>query len=389
MNVIYLDNNATTGVSAEVIEAMLPYYGELYGNPSSIHAFGSQIHHKVDEARQMVAEFIHADSDEIVFTSCGTESDNTAIMSALLSNPQKKHIITTSVEHHAVLNFCKEMSKRGYEVSFLPVDPAGQIDLNELESAITENTVLVSIMYANNETGVIFPMDKIAEIVKSRNILLHTDAVQAAAKIPINVNKLPIDMLAISGHKMHAPKGVGALYIRKGLKFSPYLIGGGQEKGRRAGTENVASIVGLGRACELAKKHLLDDQTRIKSLRDRLEEGLLKTCHDSRVNGDREKRLPNTTNMSFEYVEGEAILLRLNEDKICASAGSACASVAPEPSHVLKAMGVPSSAIHGSIRFSLSPNNTEKDIDIVLQKMPGIIRKLREISPIGRKKNTF
>jgi cysteine desulfurase len=388
MNVIYLDNNATTRVSEEIIEAMLPYYGELYGNPSSIHAFGGQIHHKVDEARQMVAEFINAEPDEIVFTSCGTESDNTAIMSTLLSNPEKKHIVTTSVEHHAVLNFCKEMSKRGYEVTFLPVDTAGQIDLNELKSSISDNTALVSIMYANNETGVIFPIDKIAGIVKSRGVLLHTDAVQAAAKIPLDVKKLPVDMLAISGHKMHAPKGVGALYIRKGARFSPYLIGGGQEKGRRAGTENVGSIIGLGKACEGAKKHLIEEQPRIKALRDRLEEGLLKSCPDVIVNGDRENRLPNTTNI-FQYVEGEAVLLRLNEDNICASAGSACASGSPEPSHVLNAMQVPSTSIHGSVRFSLSFYNTDEDIDIVLEKMPGIIRELRKISPIGRKKNTF
>ena len=384
MKVIYLDNNATTRVADEVIEEMLPYYGKLYGNPSSMHTFGGQVHRTLEEARGNVAQLIHAEPDEIIFMSCGTESDNTAIMSALLSNPHKKHIITTRVEHHAILNFCKTMSRRGYDVTFLPVDKSGQLNPDELESAITDNTAAVSIMHANNETGVLFPIEKIAKVVKSRGVLLHTDAVQAAAKIPIDVKNIPVDMLSLSGHKIHAPKGIGALYIRKGTRFSPYLIGGHQEDGRRAGTENVASIIGLGKACGLAKKHLNEGNTKIKTLRDKLEQGLLATCPDTRVNGDKLNRLPNTTNMSFEYVEGEAILLRLNEDNICASSGSACTSGSLEPSHVLRAMGVPFTAIHGSVRFSLSWYNTEEEINLVLDKMPKIINELRELSPFGR-----
>lgn len=384
MKVIYLDNNATTRVADEVIEAMLPYYGTLYGNPSSIHTFGSQIHRKIENARGAVAELINAEHEEIIFTSCGTESDNTAIMSTLQSNPQKRHIIITRVEHPAVINFCKTMTRRDYEVTYLPVDKSGQLNLEELRAAITDNTALASIMYANNETGVIFPMEEIAKIVKSKGVLFHTDAVQAAAKIPIDVKKLPVDMISISGHKIHAPKGVGALYIRKGTRFFPYIIGGHQEKGRRAGTENVASIVGIGKACELAKKYLHEENTKIKDLRDRLEQGLLKSCPDARINGDREQRLPNTTNISLEYVAGEAILLKLNEDNICASSGSACTSGSIEPSHVLKAMGVPDTAIHGSVRFSLSRYNTYEDIDLVLKKMPKIIKELRELSPFGQ-----
>lgn len=382
--VIYLDNNATTRVADEVTEAIIPYYGSLYGNPSSMHTFGGQIHHKIENARQEVAELINAEPEEVIFTSCGTESDNTAIMSAIQSNPQKKHIITTRVEHPAVFNLCKIMSRRGYDVIFLPVDKLGRLNLKELESAITDNTAIVSIMHANNETGIIFPIEEIAGIVKSKGVLFHTDAVQAAGKIPIDVKNLPVDMLSISGHKIHAPKGVGALYIKKGTRFSPYMIGGHQEKGRRGGTENVASIIGLGKACELAKKHMHEENTKIKALRDRLEQGLLKSCPNTRINGDREHRLPNTTNISFEYVEGEAILLRLNEDNICASSGSACTSGSLEPSHVLRAMGVPFTAIHGSVRFSLSRYNTDEDIDIVLEKMPKIIKELRELSPFGR-----
>lgn len=384
MKVIYLDNNATTSVADEVIEAMLPYHGKLYGNPSSMHTFGGQIHRKIENARGTVAELINAEHEEIIFTSCGTESDNTAIISALQTNPQKRHIITTRVEHPAVLNFCKTMSRRGYEVTFLPVDKFGQLNLDELRAAITDNTALVSIMYANNETGVIFPMEETTRIVKSRGVLFHTDAVQAIAKIPIDVKKLPVDMISISGHKIHAPKGVGALYVRKGTRFSPYIIGGHQEKSRRAGTENVASIIGIGKACELAKKLLHNESTKIKALRDRLEQGLLKSCPNARINGDREHRLPNTTNITFEYVEGEAILLRLNEDNICASSGSACTSGSLEPSHVLRAMGVPFTAIHGSVRFSLSRYNTDEDIDFVLKRMPEIIKELRELSPFGR-----
>ncbi len=384
MKVVYMDNNATTMVADAVREIMEPYFSELYGNPSSMHTFGGQVHRKIESARAEVAALINAEPEEIIFTSCGTESDNTAIMSALNSNPGKKHIVTTRVEHPAVLNFSKAMARRGYRVTFLPVDKLGRLDLDELKESITDDTAIVSIMYANNESGVIFPINKIAEIVKSKGAIFHTDAVQAAAKLDLDVKKLPADMLSISGHKMHAPKGVAALYVKKGTRFSPYMIGGHQEKARRSGTENVASVIGFGKASELAMEHLSSDNDRLRGLRDRLEKDLLQTCPGARVNGDIENRLPNTANISFEYVEGEAILLRINEYNICASSGSACTSGSLEPSHVLRAMGVPFTAIHGSVRFSLSRYTTDKDIDIVLEKMPGIIKALRELSPFGR-----
>jgi cysteine desulfurase len=384
MKVIYLDNNASTRVADEVKEAMLPYLSEYYGNPSSMHTFGGQVYRRIEIAREQAAALINADPEEIIFTSCGTESDNTAIMSSLESVPHKKHIITTRVEHPAVLNFSKAMARKGYRVTFLPVDKSGKLDLDELRNSLTDSTAVVSIMFANNESGVIFPIDEIAAFVRSKGVLFHTDAVQAVGKIPVSVKDLPVDMMSISGHKIHAPKGVGALYIRRGVRFSPYIIGGHQEKGKRAGTENVASIIGFGVACELAKNHIQAINTRIIGLRDKLEKGLLATCPDARINGDIENRLPNTTNISFEYVEGEAILLRLNEYNVCASSGSACTSGSLEPSHVLRAMGVPFTAIHGSVRFSLSVYNTDEDIDSVLKIMPGIIKELRELSPYGR-----
>lgn len=386
MKTIYLDNNATTNIAPEVLDEMLPYLREFYGNPSSMHIFGGRLHRKVEEARAKVANLIGALPEEIIFTSCGTESDNTAIMSAVESFPHKRHIITTRVEHPAVLSFCKHLSRKGYRVTFLSVDSLGRLNMDEFMNAITDDTAVVSIMYANNETGVIFPINEIGAVSGERGVLFHTDAVQTAGKIPIDVRKLPVDMLSLSGHKLHAPKGVGALYVRKGTRFYPYIIGGHQERGRRAGTENVASIVGLGRACELAGENLYEEVTYLKNLRDRLEDGLLKTCPDARVNGDGEHRLPNTTNMSFEYVEGEAILLRLDEYGICASSGSACTSGSLEPSHVLRAMGVPFTAIHGSIRFSLSRYNTEEEINRVLELLPGIIKELRQLSPFGRQK---
>jgi cysteine desulfurase len=384
MRVAYLDNNATTRVADEVRETMMPFFSELYGNPSSMHTFGGQVHRHIEVAREKVAALINAQPDEIIFTSCGTESDNAAIMSALLSNPEKRHIITSRVEHPAVLNFCKTMARRGYRVTFLPVDKEGRISLDELGDSVTEDTAVVSIMYANNESGVIFPVSDIAEIVKSRGVLFHTDAVQVAGKLPVDVMKIPSDMVSLSGHKVHAAKGVGALYVRRGTRFSPYIMGGHQEKGRRAGTENVASIAGFGKACELALDHVKSGDRKVMVLRDRLEEGLIKTCPGARVNGNRDNRLPNTLNISFEYVEGEAILLRLNEYNICASSGSACTSGSLEPSHVLRAMGVPFTAIHGSVRFSLSRYTEDEDIDIVLDRMPGIIKDLRELSPYGR-----
>lgn len=386
MNEIYLDNNATTRIAPEVLEEMMPYLTELYGNPSSMHTFGGQLHKKIEDARDRVAALIGAAPEEIIFTSCGTESDNTAIMSAVESLPRKKHIITTRVEHPAVLNFCQHLARKGHRVTYLPVNNQGQLDRNALLKAIDEETAVVSIMFANNETGVIFPVGEILEILKERGTLLHTDAVQAVGKIPIDVKKLPVDMLTLSGHKIHTPKGIGALYVRKGTRFNPYIIGGHQERGRRAGTENVASIIALGKAAELADKNLEKEMSYLSSLRNKLEKALLECCPDARVNGDIKNRLPNTTNMSFEYVEGEAILLRLNEFGICASSGSACSSGSLEPSHVLRAMGIPYTAVHGSIRFSLSRYNTEEEINKVIAIMPGIIKELRQMSPFGREK---
>lgn len=386
MDTIYLDNNATTNIAPEVFQEMLPYLKEMYGNPSSMHTFGGQLHRKVEEARGKVARLIGAEPEEIIFTSCGTESDNTAIMSVVESLPQKRHIVTSRVEHPAVLNFCKHLARKGYRTTFVPVDKRGQLNMDEFRKALDDGTLIVSLMYANNETGVIFPLMEIGEMLKERGILFHTDAVQAAGKIPIDLKKFTVDMLSLSGHKLHAPKGVGALYVRKGTRFSPYIIGGHQEHGRRAGTENVASIVGLGKACELAGENLYNEMTYLKALRDKLETALLKLCPDARVNGDTENRLPNTSNLSFEYVEGEAILLRLNEFGICASSGSACTSGSLEPSHVLRTMGVPATAIHGSIRFSLSRYNTEAEVKKVIEIMPGIIEELRNLSPYGRQK---
>jgi cysteine desulfurase len=386
MNTIYFDNNATTPVAPEVFDELLPYLKKFYGNPSSMHTFGGQLHRKVEEARGKVAQLIGADPEEIIFTSCGTESDNTAIMSAVESLPGKRHLITTRVEHPAVLNFCKHLARKGFRVTFLPVNNQGQLSLYELLKVLDEDTALVSIMYANNETGVVFPIAEIAEILKERHILFHTDAVQAVGKIPIDIKKLPVDLLSLSGHKLHAPKGVGVLYVRKGTRFYPYIIGGHQERGRRAGTENVASIIGLGKACELAGKNLTEEISYLKGLRNKLETALLKSCPEVRINGDVNNRLPNTTNLSFEYVEGEAILLRLNEYGVCASSGSACTSGSLEPSHVLRAMGVPFTAIHGSIRFSLSRYNTETELDRVIEITPGIIKELRLLSPFGREK---
>ena len=381
MNVIYVDNNATTQVAPEVMEEMLPYFHDLYGNPSSMHTFGGQVEQKLRQAREKVASLIGATPDEIVFTSCGSESDNTAIRSAIASYPDRKHIITTRVEHPAIKNLCEYLSKHGYRVTFLPVDRQGRLNLDHLHKSLSNDTAIVSIMWANNETGVVFPIEEIAQVVRERGIVFHTDAVQAVGKIPVNVQEVPVDMLSLSGHKIHAPKGVAALYVRRGAKFSPFLIGGHQERGRRGGTENVASIIGLGRACELAAGHIKEESGRVRYLRDKLENEILKRVPNAMVNGEREHRLPNTTSISFEYVEGEAILLMMNEFGICASSGSACTSGSLEPSHVLRAMGVPFTAAHGSIRFSLSIYNTEEEIDSIIEKLPPIIERLRELSP--------
>jgi cysteine desulfurase len=381
VSVIYLDNNATTQVAEEVLEAMLPYFREYYGNPSSMHTFGGQVGQKIRTARELVAALIGALPEEIIFTSCGTESDNSAIRSALATQPDKKHIITSRVEHPAVRALCAHLATQGYRITELPVDKNGVLDLENLEKSMTPDTAIVSLMWGNNETGVIFPVEAAAAMAHEKGILFHTDAVQAAGKIPINLKKNAIDMLSISGHKLHAPKGVGVLYIRRGTKYSPFMIGGHQEKERRGGTENAPGIIGLGKACELAAKNMDKENTYVKKLRDKLEGELLKRIPQSRVNGDTEKRLPNTTNISFEYVEGEAILLLMNELGICASSGSACTSGSLQPSHVLRAMGVPFTMAHGSVRFSLSIYNTEKEIDFVIEKMPPIIERLRGMSP--------
>lgn len=381
MNVIYVDNNATTKVAPEVFEAMLPYFKEDYGNPSSMHTFGGKVDRNIKEARASVASLLGAAPEEIVFTSSGTESDNTAIWAAIQSNPDKKHIITSRVEHPAVKNLFEYLSKNGYRVTFIPVDSKGRLDMDYLFKNLTDNTAIVTIMWANNESGVIFPIEKISQIVKERGAVFHTDAVQAVGKIPIDLNKIDVDMLSLSGHKLHGPKGIGALYVRKGTKFSPFLIGGHQESGRRGGTENVASIVGLGKASELAAAYMEEENTRVKQLRNKLESKILKQIPNTIINGDRENRLPNTTNVSFEYVEGESILLMMDELGICASSGSACTSGSLEPSHVLRAMGVPFTAAHGSIRFSLSIYNTEEEIDFIIEKLPPIIKRLREMSP--------
>ncbi len=382
--VVYVDNNATSMVAPEVFKAMQPFLTEEYGNPSSMHTFGGKIHRNIEAARESVARLIGANEpSEIIFTSCGTESDNAAIIGTLRSYPEKKHIITTKVEHQAVLGLCKYLETVGYSVTYLSVDSEGMLDLNELKSSIDDNTAIISIMYANNETGVIFPIEEIAEIARTREIVFHTDAVQATGKIPFKLTELPVDYLSLSGHKLHAPKGVGALYVRKGTKFTPFLIGGHQEHGRRAGTENVASIVGLGVACELAMRAVKEENTRIKELRDRLESAIIKKISNARVNGSLDKRLPNTTNIGFEFVEGEAILLMLDEKGIAASSGSACTSGSLTPSHVLRAMGIPFTFIQGSIRFSLSRYNTDKDIDHIIEHLPRIIERLRGISVYG------
>lgn len=381
MKTIYLDNNATTQVAEEVLEAMLPYFRDLYGNPSSMHTFGGQVGQKIRQAREQVAASIGADPDEIIFTSCGTESDNAAIHSAMATRPDKKHIITSRVEHPAIRALCAQLATQGYKITELPVDKSGLLDLESLAKAMTPDTAVVSLMWGNNETGVIFPVEEAAAMAHERGILFHTDAVQTTGKIPINLKKNAIDMLSISGHKLHAPKGIGVLYIRKGTKFSPFLIGGHQERGRRGGTENTPSIIGLGKACELATKNMERENTYVKGMRDKLEKELLAGIPQSRVNGDTANRLPNTTNISFEFVEGEAILLLMNELGVCASSGSACTSGSLQPSHVLRAMGVPFTMAHGSIRFSLSIYNTEEEIDFVIDQLPAIIERLREMSP--------
>ena len=385
MKTIYFDNNATTQVAEEVLEEIQPLFCELYGNPSSMHTFGGQMGRKIGQAREQVAGLLGCEPSEIVFTSGGTERDNAAIKGTLAALPHKRKIITSRIEHPAVLTVCRELENQGYTVVELPVDKEGQLDIEQLAEELDDDTALVTIMYANNETGVIFPIDKISSLTAEKGVVFHTDAVQAVGKIPLNLSKSNIDLLTLSGHKLHGPKGVGVLYVRKGTRLSPYMLGGHQEAGRRAGTENVPGIVGIGKACELAAKNIEQENSKVKNLRDKLEDSIMEKCPDSRLNGDKENRLPNTTNISFEYIEGEAILLMLDKYGICASSGSACTSGSLEPSHVLRAMGVPFTAAHGSIRFSLSRYSTEEEVDYTIEKIPPIVNQLRKLSPFVSK----
>ncbi len=381
---VYFDNNATTRVAPEVRDAMLPFFCELYGNPSSMHAFGGQVASHLTKAREEVAAFLNCEPDEVIFTSCATESDNTAIRGAAEFFGRDTKVITTAVEHPAVLQSCRRLKAMGYNEIELPVNTVGQINLDQLRDELKGTKhALVSIMWANNETGTIFPIEKVAEICREYGATLHTDAVQVAGKIPVDVKKVPVDFLAMSGHKFHAPKGIGILYVRRGAKFKPFMLGGHQENARRAGTENVPYIIGLAKACELARKGMATEAVQLTAMRDKLERGIVAACPNVLVNGDKEHRLPNTLNISFEYIEGEAIAYHLSDEGICISTGSACASGSLDPSHVIRAMGVPFVAVHGSVRFSLSRYNTMDEVDYVLEHLPPVIKNLRDLSPFG------
>ncbi|MDR2339665.1 MAG: cysteine desulfurase NifS [Deltaproteobacteria bacterium] len=383
MKTIYFDNNATTQVDPQVFEAMEPFFKDLYGNPSSMHHKGGEVAPYIREARRKLSSLLGCEPEEIVYTSCGTESDNTALWSAIRTQPDRKHLITSRVEHSAIVNNVTLLRRLGYRVTEVGVDRQGRLDMEEFKRALTPETALVSFHWANNETGVVFPVEEIAGMCHERGVVFHTDAVQAVGKIPMNLRESKISMLSLAGHKLHAPKGIGALYVRQGLKFLPFMVGGHQERNRRGGTENVPYIVGLGKAAELAEARLGEENSRVRALRDRLEEGLLKIPY-SIVNGDRVNRLPNTTNISFEYIEGESILFHLSHFGICASSGSACTSGSLEPSHVLRAMGVPFTAAHGSIRLSLCTYNTDEEVDFTLGKFPPIVEKLRALSPFWK-----
>ncbi len=386
METVYFDNNATTAVAPEVFEAMKPFLTRLYGNPSSIHTFGGQVMAHIDQARERLAALLGAQTSEIIFTSCGTESDNAALRSAMLTSKGRNKLVVSQVEHPAILNVAKDLERNGTLVERIPVDANGRLDMEQAKEMIDEQTALVSVMWANNETGNIQPVRELAELAHSKGALFHTDAVQAVGKVPMNLSEGWVDFLSLSGHKLHAPKGVGALYVRRGVRFHPFVIGGHQEDSRRAGTENVASVVGLGMAAELAAQNIDKENTQVSKLRDRLEQGIQNAIPEVRVNGDREHRLPNTTNISFEFIEGESILNLLDQYGICASSGSACTTGSLEPSHVLRAMGLPYTAAHGAIRFSLSRYNTLGEVDFVLEKLPPIIARLREISPYWSQK---
>ncbi len=382
MNDVYMDNNATTMVDPEVVSEMLPFFTEQFGNPSSLHSFGNKVGFALKKARKTIQTLLGAEHDsEIIFTSCGTESDSTAILSALRALPDRKEIITTEVEHPAVLTLCDNLETQGYTVHRLKVDEKGRLSLDEYKALLSENVAVVSVMWANNETGTIFPVEEMAAMAQEAGVMFHTDAVQAVGKLPINLQDSNIHMLSLSGHKLHAPKGVGVLYLRRGTRFRPLLRGGHQERGRRAGTENAAAIVGLGKAAQLAMDNMAHENTYVRALRDRLQEGILATVPNSFVTGDPENRLPNTLNIAFEYIEGEAILLLMNKQGIAASSGSACTSGSLEPSHVMRAMGIPYTAAHGTVRFSLSRYNTEEEVERVIQAIPPIVAKLRKLSP--------
>lgn len=385
---VYLDNNATTRPAPEVVEAMLPYLTERWGNPSSMHAFGGSVAKPLAEARARVAAFLNAERpEEIVFEGCATEGDNHALFGVAAAWGRPGTVITTRVEHPAVLGPCLRLREMGHTVVEIGVDGEGRFDLPAYEAALAAHPgpKLVSVMWANNETGVLFPIKRIAEMAKAAGATMHTDAVQAAGKVPLDVRDVPVDLLTIAGHKMHAPKGIGALYVRRGTRLKPYVIGGHQERGRRGGTENVPYIIALAKACDLASAALADGtEARIRRLRDKLQAGLLATCPDARVNGGAAARVANTLNISFEYIEGESVLYHLSDLGICASSGSACAAGSLEPSHVIRAMGVPFTAVHGSIRFSLSRYTTEEEIDYVLRHCPDVVAEMRAISPFVR-----
>ncbi len=384
-DVIYFDNNATTRMAPPVYEAMAPYLTELYGNPSSIHSFGSRVGRALDHSRTQVAGLLGAgDEVEVMFTSCGSEGDNTAIRGILDAAPEKRHFITTAVEHPAVLGLGQHLEKKGYRVTWLGVNEDGMLDLDELRDSLSNDTAMVSIMYANNETGVVFPVHEAGEIVKARGVPFHVDAVQVPGKIELNVKNSPIDLLTISAHKFHGPKGVGALYVRRGITLRPFIVGGHQERNRRAGTENVAGIVGMGVAAELTAGDVAAEREHLGGLRDQLQSALVATCPGARVNGAKSNRLPNTLNIAFEYLEGESILVLLDEFGICASTGSACTAGSVEPSHVLRAMKVPPQWLQGAVRFSLSRYNTGAEIRFAAEKIPGIIGRLQGLSALGR-----